>query len=269
MKAKYIYALSIACIMLSPAFSQDRNFAYNYQSTVLNKGQRDFEVWNTYKTGRAELFRQLDQRLEFEVGLTSKLQTSFYLNSSQKTYQDSAVLITEPAEISFSNEWKFKLTDPVANGIGSALYVEVGLASHEYDLELKLILDKKIDRHMLVANLVSEFEYETEMTDENGEFEVDNELEILPEIDLGYQYLIKDNFGIGLEAVNRNVMKEGELEHSALFGGPTVFYGSDRWWLIFNTLPQITAIKSENNESLDLNEFQKYEFRLLFAYMFN
>lgn len=247
---------------------QDRSFANTYQSLVLNKGQIDFEVWNTYRTGRSELYRRLDQRLEFEIGLTTKLQTAFYLNRSQKTYQDSTTLITEPAEISFSNEWKIKLSDPVANAIGTALYAEASIASNEYELELKLILDKKINKHLIAFNAVGEWEFKPELKTEGEITALESEIEFKPELYLGYQYFIKTNFGIGIEAANKMVMIEGKMEHSALFAGPTFSYSAQNWWIIFNASPQIISVKEQESGSLDLNEFEKHQFRLLFSYMF-
>ncbi len=65
--------------------AQDRLFTYTYQSTVLNKGQRELEIWNTMSTGRNDFYSRLDNRTEFEIGLGHNLQTAFYLNLTSKT----------------------------------------------------------------------------------------------------------------------------------------------------------------------------------------
>jgi len=49
----------------------------------------------------------------------------------------------DPTEISFSNEWKYKFSDPVADKIGFTGYAEVTVATDELELEFKAILDKK------------------------------------------------------------------------------------------------------------------------------
>src|SRR4051812_19526924 len=129
--------LSIACcIVLSAAtFAQDRQFVYTYQSLTLPKGTKDIEVWNTYRTGRQYLYNRLDQRIEFEVGVTDKLQTALYFNAEHKMYQShldtlggiadtSFYGLFNESAFSFSSEWKLRLSDPVANRIGSALYAE-------------------------------------------------------------------------------------------------------------------------------------------------
>jgi len=89
--------------------AQDRLFTYTYQSTVLNKGQRELEVWNTLRTGRDDFYARLDHRTEFEIGLGGRLQTAFYLNltSKTKTVSESGIKSTSTEnEISFSNEFK-------------------------------------------------------------------------------------------------------------------------------------------------------------------
>src|SRR5204863_9653339 len=87
------FTISFLFVILftGPAFAQDRNFARTYQSITLPKGNKDIEVWNTFRSGRNNFYRRIDQRIEFEVGLTDKLQTAFYLNASHisaVTYPD-------------------------------------------------------------------------------------------------------------------------------------------------------------------------------------
>jgi hypothetical protein len=65
--------------------AQDRLFTYTYQSTLLNNGQRELEVWNTLRAGRQDYYARIDNRTEFEIGLGKNLQTAFYLNLTFKT----------------------------------------------------------------------------------------------------------------------------------------------------------------------------------------
>ena len=98
--------------------AQDRLFTYTYQSGVLNSGQREIEVWNTFRTGRTDYFARLDNRTEFEIGLGKNLQTAFYLNLTSKTNTVDILGVksfTTGNELSFSNEWKYKILDPLAD----------------------------------------------------------------------------------------------------------------------------------------------------------
>src|ERR1700694_3079125 len=120
-----IVAIFFFMIVSGYCFSQDRYFARTYNSTVLPKGNIDLEFWHTSRLGhKGEYFHAQDQRLELEFGLGKKVQTAFYFNRFQNTSIDSLGKNTTTTEIGFSNEWKWKMSDPIENRVGSALYGE-------------------------------------------------------------------------------------------------------------------------------------------------
>lgn len=249
--------------------AQDRVFAYMYGSNNLNKGMKDLEVWNTFHIGRDYLYRKLQSRFEFEVGLSNRLQTSFYLNLKQEYSAPDSIAVLSTTELSFSNAWKVKISDAVANAIGSSVYAEYYVSPSEFELEAKVILDKRMGPHYIDFNGVYENAWEWERDqEEKGGYDTKTEVESKFEFDLGYMYFLKRNWGIGLELRNHNVMQEGSLNYSALFAGPTLSYSADQWWLVFNILPQISKLKSINPEDSwrDLTEHEMIQFRLIFAY---
>src|SRR5262245_34530149 len=65
---------------LPAAYGNERHFTYTYESAVLPAQAKEIEVWTTPRLGRDDYYARFDQRLEFEVGLTDRLQTSLYLN---------------------------------------------------------------------------------------------------------------------------------------------------------------------------------------------
>lgn len=273
-KAILFSIITIASISIT---AQDRNFVRTYQSTTLAKGAKDLEAWNTFKTGRQYFYNRLDQRLELEMGLTDKLQTSVYLNieyAAQGAHLDTLGGIadstidgiSESALFSVSSEWKLKLSDPVANAIGSALYAELTIAPTEFELEGKLILDKKNEKNVFALNLVAE--YEAGFTVKKGKTILEEEFKA--EFDLAYMRMLKPHVGLGLEVRQHNVFVAGEKEHSALFGGPTLFYSGNGFFIILNALPQWANLQTndENPNSLNLNEYQKMEARLLIGFSF-
>ena len=135
--------------------AQDRLFNYTYQSNVLNKGQKELEVSINILQGKDDYYREIQNRIEYEVGLGSKLQTSFYLNSKQKAGFDAITgeIVMDATEISVSNEWKYKFSDPVADNIGFAGYAEFTVATDELEIELKAIFDKVIGKTTHAANI--------------------------------------------------------------------------------------------------------------------
>ena len=264
MKSKIL--LLAAILSTSAIYAQDRLFTYTYQSTVLNKGQKELEIWNTFSTGRNDFYSRLDHRTEFEIGLGGKLQTAFYLNL---TTQSAAVTnatgksIETENEISFSNEWKLKLADPVVNPVGVALYGEYTIGSKEYELEGKLILDKKINNLTLATNTIYELELKPEINGNETEWEKEHKADW----DIALAYSFTPKFALTIENTFKNIIKEGVVEHSALYSGLGFSYIQENFWVNFTTLPQIKSFKGQTGNSLNFNEFEKIQFRLLFSYI--
>ena len=248
--------------------AQDRIFNYTYQSNVLNKGQKELEVWTTVLQGKKDYYREIKNRVEYEIGLGSNLQVAFYLNSKQKAFFDDVTgeIVMDPTEISISNEWKYKFSDPVANKIGFAGYFELAVATDEIEIELKAIFDKKIGRTLHAVNLILEPEWET--TTENGS--VKTETEIKYDFNYAFSYNLNKNWNLGAEIINRNVyIKSDKFTHSALFGGPTIAYCTNKFWINLTAMPQIAGLnKPEESNGLNLDEFTKFETRLIFSYAF-
>ena len=218
-----------ASIFISmPVVSQDRNFAWTYQTNTLPKGVKDLEVWNTLRSGRNYFYNRLDQRTEFEFGITDKLQSAVYLNAShiaQGAHLDinggiadtSVSGISSESEFSFSSEWKYRLTNPDPDRISAALYLEFTVAPAETEMEFKLLFDKRGEKNIWALNLVAGQEWEYDV----AQGKKDKEEELKFEADLAWMHMVKNNFGLGIEFRNNNLMEEEEWLHSDIFGGPS------------------------------------------------
>ena len=260
-KINVLIVLSILLVNIS--YSQDRQFARTYQSSVLPKGSFDIEYWNTFRTGRDYFYTRMDQRLEFEYGVTDKFQSAFYLNATHKAIgskDTSTSGIEKESEFSFSHEMKWQLLNPSADKIGFGLYAEYTIAASEVELEGKILVDKKTEKNIFAYNAVGEYEMEWEV--EKGETEIVKELKL--ENDLAFMRMLKPTLGIGLELRNHNVLVDGEIEHSAIFGGPTLFWSSGSHFVILNILPQLGNLATESQ--FDLKEYEKIEIRLLVGF---
>jgi len=91
------------------------------------------------------------------------------------------------------------------------------------------------------------------------------------ELDLAYMYNASKNFGIGFEMRNHNEIAKGEgWEHSVIFGGPTINFRGNRWFVIANYLPQWGNIHKTDvapgNKVLD--EHERVEARILIGISF-
>ena len=265
---KSILVASFLLLSSMSLLAQDRVFNYTYQSSVLNKGEKELEVWTTVLSGKTDYYREIQNRVEYEIGLGSNLQTAFYINSKQKAgfETSSGEIVMSSTEISFSNEWKYKFSDAVADRIGFAGYAELTVATDELEIELKAILDKRIGKTTHALNLTFEPEWET--TTVNGK--VTTATEIKYDVNYGFSYNINKHWNLGGEIINRNVyIKDDNFTHSALFAGPTVAYFMDKFWLNLSFSPQIAGLNNPDGMSgLNVDEFTKMDVRLLFSYTF-
>lgn len=259
-------ALALALVHLTtPASATERRFAFTYESGVLLPGEAELEPWTTFRVGRDDYYSRIDKRLEFELGLTDRLQTALYWNfTTLAADEEDAATGSVTRDYSFefttvASEWKYKLTDPVADALGSALYLEGALGPVEAALEAKLIVDKQVGRFLLAGNAV--FEHEWEFA-EPGETEREIELE-LP---LAAGYYVTPSFTAGVEVVPMAELSDGELETVMIYAGPTISAAYDSWWLTLAALPQVFSPKNEADDSLDLEHGEHLRARLLLGF---
>ncbi len=259
--------------------ASERLFTYTYDSTVLAPGDRELELWTTYRQGRRYYFHEVDERVEFEIGVTERLHTAFYLNFASRTQAEldasgnqqydpatGDLLLKHESEVQgVSWEWKYKLSDPVADAFGSAAYVEFTLGGEGYAAELKGIVDKKIGDDLLALNLTYEPEWEFAPGFNRPAHNI--------EADLGFSHRFGAHVLAGFEVRSQteyeyDASEKGyELAHSAIFAGPVAHYSDKSFWATVTVLPQIHAFHAEsaNDDHLELEGLERINVRLLFG----
>ncbi len=254
---KYLPIALLICTLHIHLSAQDRLFTYTYQSNVLAKGQKELEVWNTLESGKQEFYRKLRHRAEFEMGLGGNVQTAFYLNVEQA--------FNDKAGIGISNEWKWKLLDPVAHPVGLALYGEWTLDTKETELEGKLILDKQTGRFLHAVNIVLERGWEKEIIGD----EIETESFTEGHLQYALSFRLQPSFHLGFESLLRNEWAP-ERVYSNLFLGPCFSYANEHFWINGTFLPQIASLytASVKTDGLDLIHHTKLEARVLFSFIF-
>lgn len=259
----FYFSFILLCLFLSnTVLANERKFTYVYQSSVLEMDSKELEIWSTPRLGKVKgYFAALDNRVEFEVGLSRHLQSAFYLNFSNVTSDNgTGVNTTEFNFKGISTEFKYQVFNPYIDALGFALYAELGLNTDAVEFETKLIFDKKIKKTTLALNLTAEPEWELTPGKSENEWKLG--------ASFGLSYDISSSFSAGIELRNENVFKdEGGLEHSALFGGPVVSYSASSWWTAITIMPQIIGFKGKSPGSeLNLSEFEKFQSRLIFSF---
>lgn len=249
-------------VMPGLARANERHFTYTYESATLPKGAAELEPWFTYRAGRDKFFQGFDHRLEFEVAVADRLQTSFYINFSAERAPDAmGVRTTDFRYEGISNEWKYQLLDPRADPVGLALYEEIGLKPDEAEFETKAIVDKWLgDKVLLAGNLV--FEPEVVFAQPHA-----TTAEYNLEADLAAAYFFAPNFSVGLEARNHNIFsKDQGFETSTFLLGPVVSYSSHAYWLTFTVMPQLGAVGAAPGDIRDFVDHEKVDARLIVGF---
>lgn len=236
------FMVAIVTLFSAHASANERHFTYTYESATLPSGAKELEVWATNRVGRERRYNRFDNRLEFEVGLTDRLQTAFYLNTKAIVQDVEGETETKYEFSGVSSEWKGKLSDSVADALGSALYGEISYGPEELEIEAKVILDKRFGDVLIAANLVGELEIE----DIGGA----NAPELVLQIDLAALYFFSRQVGLGLEIRDDNIFHDArEFEHSTFFVGPVVAWAGEPAWMSLTFLAQVGAVKVEEEEA--------------------
>lgn len=257
----------VALINVGAMYGQDRLFTYTYESVVLNKGQKELEVWTTMHNGRTNYYQGFNHRVEFETGLGANLQTAFYLNYGYSTgieQINGVQTLNNSSEFSFSNEWKYKMSDPVANVLGSALYFEYTLSPSATELEGKIILDKHIGKTTHAFNLVGEYGLFKEFNNQGTKIDVISQHKLKVELNYAFSYRIANHLSAGVEVFNENQFSTNSVwENSVLSLGPCISYSTNGFWVNLTVMPQLTNLKGNG---LELAEHEKLQTRLAFSF---
>jgi hypothetical protein len=256
-------ALLAGLSVASSASATDRRFPFTYETGVLGPGQAEIEPWTTFRVGREHYYSRIDQRLEFELGLVRNLQTALYWNFERVTADardpvtGELVRSSEFTLASISSEWKYKLSDPLADTFGSALYLEGAYGPDEAELEAKLLFDKQVGNFLVALNLVGEQEWEFSA----GETESEQKLVL----NLAAGYFLTNELVLGAEIESATLIEEGSMESSVIYAGPSLAYASGRYWAAVGVTPQVFAPKTEEGR-LDLEHNEYLRARILLGF---
>ena len=255
--------LALSLTFAARVTATERHFGFGYESAVLNPGLAELEPWTTARVGRDDYFSRLEARLGFQLGLLKNLQASLYWNASSTTEDiviPGAALKSRLSSTDFqslSAQVKYKLSDPTADALGSALLLEGQAGPLLVGYEGRVILDKQLGSLLLAFNLVGggveQLELKSRFVASFG-------------ATAAAGYFVTPNLVTSLEVRNENGFS-GQLDRSVLYLGPTVSYASTRFWLTLAVQPQIVAFKGATaGHHLDLDKNEYAQARLLLGF---
>ncbi|MGZ3773926.1 MAG: DUF6662 family protein [Pseudobdellovibrionaceae bacterium] len=291
---KFILSVLISLLTFSSALASEGMFGYIYTAETTPGGQWEYEQIQTFRSGKARgEYQALDVRFEMEYGLTDRLQSSVYLNTSYNKIsnvydpENTSTNLANTNEFNINGisfEFLYSALSPYKDGIGLAFYLEPEIALRDAEtgqdkieraLEARLILQKNFLEDTLVTafNLMLEPEWER--------IEGGTQKELWAEWSLGANYRIKENWFTGVEMRNHMEFPDfnaAHQEHSAYFFGPTVHYASEHYWWTLTAMPQIfgwprgLGVSADgqkiSDSSLHLGQHERYEVRFKFGIPF-
>jgi len=118
----------------------------------------------------------------------------------------------------------------------------------DFELEMKVIVDKKMGNFLATFNLLGEpaFDYA----------DTDSSFLLRPSVGLGY--FLSDKFFVGIESMDENFYDKDPMR-SVFSLGPVVEYSETNWWVALTFLPQLASFGSS---TLDLTDSQRDQIRV-------
>lgn len=282
--------LLLPTLLSSTAHADENLWGYVYGSDVLPKGANEIYLWATDRRDKGQgTYNAQDYKLELEHGFTDRLQGSLYLNGSSHEIKGAAPIENGVPEYPDRNSsgfegvqasLKYNFLSAYKDGIGLSLYLEPGYSKRfkisgqqqdEYSLEMKLILQKNFldDTLIWATNFTAEPE-RRKLVHGDGKWE--NELEL--EVSSGLSYRFARNWFAGLEARYHSEYPDWthqfSREHYAIFFGPNIHYGGEKYWWTLTYLPQVVGAPTDDERSsqLHLGEHERREIRFKVGYNF-
>jgi hypothetical protein len=261
-----LVVLGLSALAAAPrARADERFFTYSYEPKVLPDGAVELEQWATVRQGKKDGdFTRWDLRTELEIGIADAFSASLYLNYGS-TQSDGVQ--GQPDEDRFrfdgvSNEWRWKLADPVDDRLGTLLYFEWLYQGQAAELEEKLVIGKEVGDVVLAANLVFEEEWSW------GSSGTSRELELV--LSAGASYRLGPHLALGIEVQDRNDFPSyRRWEDSVLYAGPALHLAWGRFWATITILPQLGAPRGATAGGLDLDDdHERIEGRIIVSVEF-
>lgn len=229
----------------------------------MNPGTAELEPWTTVHAGRAQYYNALDARAAFAYGIVKNLEGAFYWNFSSVAEDIQVPGATQRTRLndstfdSFSLDLKYKLSDPVADAVGSALYLEGTFGPLEASVEGRVLFDKQLGSWLFAANLIGAGIEHLELRSVS---------EARADATLAAAYFVTPNFAPGFEVRNENSISNA-LDWSVLYLGPSVSLLTEGFWATLAVEPQVVTFKGKTpGYSQDLTQNERLQARLLLGF---
>lgn len=293
--------LAVACavpaLLTAPLCLADENLlGYVKGAETLPEGAAELYQWVTLRTDKGQGdYDAIDYRTEYEFGVTDRFSAAGALKLMQI---DTSGLVID-AYIPGAKEYgpklsgleasaKYNFLKPALAPVGLSAYFSFdwqmldphsGEDKDTYSLESQLIAQKYFMEGQLIwagnANLEATYASRDPIDDLPADFEwpTDPEMEIELGFGTGLSYRFMDNWYVGAETLFEEEFEtEVGQERWSWFAGPSLHYGSPRWWATATWFHQLEGggeqYPGQTDTDLHLIEKTKEEFRIKLGYNF-
>ncbi|MFZ5893186.1 MAG: hypothetical protein ACOY0T_19155 [Myxococcota bacterium] len=163
-----VVCLSCALTLASAhANATPRPLPFTYQHEQLDTGETEIEQYADFtpvrarnsQTGAPVYYGLTQFQTEFEYGITPRLELGLYLTLVPTTTNGFSELPRGTLGNGLKQRLRWQLAPTGEWPLDVALYGEVAENEREIELEAKVILQRRIDRLRLIANIVGEREF--------------------------------------------------------------------------------------------------------------
>lgn len=228
-------SLAAALLASTPSAATPRPLPFTYTYDTLGEGQTEIEQYVdltpvkaiSASNGNPVWYTATQFQTEFEHGITDRLELGLYvtLMPSPGENYDSAATLTEGT--GFKERLKLRLAEAGEWPIDVALYGELVEYTTEFEIEAKIILERRIGKLRIAANAWAEREYYYAQNQQDWVLNptIGVTYQITPAFHLGAEYWMRVEFPD--PAPNPRPFNIGPNQ----FVGPTAMFAfGNLWW---------------------------------------
>lgn len=296
---RFVSVLILGVSLTSAASADEHLFGYVKGAETLPKGTLEFVQWLTSRNDKGKVggegsYHAVDTKTEVEYGVTDRFTTAAYLKAQSIHLQGLTVDGYLPKDESYGlkpsgveTSMKYNFLSPAKDDIGLASYFSLnyswldthsGQEKDKVSAEMTFILQKYFFEGQMIwagnAGMESTYAKRAAIADLPAGFEwptaPEMELEIKFGTGLSYRFLPNWFFGAETEYEAEYETEVGR-ERWSIFAGPSLHYGSEKWWGTLTWYPQLSGGPDYPDQTvahLHLVEKTKDEFRLKVGFEF-
>jgi hypothetical protein len=292
----HIRFLLLLCLLPVAAQADENLFGYVRGAEVIPKGGLELYSITTLRNDKGQgSFRAWDSELELEYGVSDRFNLSASLAALSVDTHGLLIDGYLPEEIDTGLKpsgvevaGKYNFLRPAADGLGlsgrlaleyewldkhsgqdkRSLTAVMELLAQKYFLDGEMIwvgnlgLESTWDDRSYIPNLPEGFDWPQ-----------DPEMEIELAAGTGLSYRFAPDWFIGAELLYETEFEtEVSQERWSVFAGPSLHYGSNKWWATLTWLPQLRGggekYEGQTDDNLHLIEKTKQESRLKIGFNF-